>query len=84
VFLSACSTARVADYDEIQGFAQSVFLAGCPNLIAPLWPVNVQATLLFVKEFYKQYKNLTELGIPRTGKLGKCAALAKNALLKEG
>lgn len=84
VFLSACSAARVADYDEIQGFAQSVFLAGCPNLIAPLWPVNIQATLIFVKEFYKEYKNLTELGIPRTGKIGKCVFLAKNTLLKEG
>ncbi len=84
VFLSACSTARVADYDEIQGFAQSVFLAGCPNLIAPLWPVDIQATLLFVKEFYKEYKNLTELGILRTGKIGKCVALARNALLRKG
>ena len=83
VFLSACSAARVADYDEIHGFAQSVFLAGCPNLIAPLWPVDTKTTLLFVKEFYKEYKNLTDIGILRAGKIGKCVALAKNALLRK-
>jgi CHAT domain-containing protein len=61
-----------------------MFLAGCPNLIAPLWEVHTEAASAFVKEFYKQYRNLTMLGIQKIGKIAKCVALARNELKRQG
>jgi CHAT domain-containing protein len=84
VFLSACSAGSVSDYDEIEGFAQSVFLAGCPNLIAPLRPVTTQAALVFVREFYSAYKNQTMGGEPSIGRIGRCVAIARKMLLDGG
>ena len=84
VFLSACSVGRVSDYDEVQGFAQSVFLAGCPNLVAPLWPVSINGALVFTKAFYKEYKKLSHRKVPTNGKIGSCVATARNVLFEEG
>jgi CHAT domain-containing protein len=54
--LSACETGlgvpgRVAG-ESVQGLPRALHLAGCPNVVASLWPVNDQATAALMTRFY--------------------------------
>lgn len=55
VVLSACQTAKgdVMD-DGTAGLVRGLKSAGAKSILATLWSINDNSTLLFMKEFYKQ------------------------------
>ncbi|MCP4290974.1 MAG: CHAT domain-containing protein [bacterium] len=56
VFLSSCKSiggANIAGEGSL-GLSAAFLSAGVPTVLATLWPVDDQSTLVFVKEFYKQ------------------------------
>jgi CHAT domain-containing protein len=54
VTLSACATGlgRRIDGEGYLGFTQSLLAVGASNVLVSLWPVDDQATALFMKRFY--------------------------------
>jgi tetratricopeptide (TPR) repeat protein len=55
--LAACSTARAdrAATDEPLGLAPALLAAGCPTVIASLWPVPDDVTATLMTEFYQRW-----------------------------
>jgi len=55
LFLSACETAKGSP-DAPLGISGTAFRAGTPSIMASLWVVRDNASAVFVKEFYQNYK----------------------------
>ncbi|MGF1486582.1 MAG: CHAT domain-containing protein [Prochloraceae cyanobacterium] len=55
LFLSACETAQGSP-DAPLGISGTAFRAGTQNIMASLWVVRDNASAVFVKEFYQNYK----------------------------
>jgi CHAT domain-containing protein/Flp pilus assembly protein TadD len=55
VVLSACQTAQgiLENAEGPMGLARSFFFAGARSVMASLWPINDQATVFFMHEFYR-------------------------------
>lgn len=55
VTLSACETGlgRIARGDEILGFTRAFFYAGASSMIASMWPVSDESTVLTMRTFYR-------------------------------
>lgn len=59
VILSACETGmgQVASGDELLGLARSFYLGGASSVVSSLWPVDDEATRLFMETFHRQSRN---------------------------
>ena len=59
VVLSACETAVGESYysEGIVGLTNSFFIAGAKAVVSTLWPVDDQATAIFMNSFYRNMKN---------------------------
>jgi tetratricopeptide (TPR) repeat protein len=55
VVLSACETGmgKVAAGDDLLGLARSFYLGGARSMLSSLWPVEDEATRLFMETFYE-------------------------------
>jgi CHAT domain-containing protein len=85
VALSACQTAQVAGRgggnaagDELVGLTRSFLFAGTPAVLASLWVVDDQATLSWMREFYRSWlrKGLAPVDAARAAALGMLEAPA--------
>ncbi|MFB3926241.1 MAG: CHAT domain-containing protein [Syntrophales bacterium] len=58
VTLSACETAlgKVSAGDDVIGLTRGFLYAGVDSIVASLWPVDDEATALFMKAFYTSLK----------------------------
>jgi CHAT domain-containing protein len=63
VTLSACESAlgRIANGDEVLGFPRSFLSAGVDSMIASLWPVADDATMLLMSTSYQQLREGADL-----------------------
>ncbi len=52
--LSACETAggKMVDGEGVMGLSNALLAAGCPSVVATLWPVDDAATEFFMRKFY--------------------------------
>ena len=59
VVLSACETAVGESFysEGIVGLTNSFFIAGARSVISTLWPVDDQATAVFMSSFYDNINN---------------------------
>ncbi|MBU1228543.1 MAG: CHAT domain-containing protein [Proteobacteria bacterium] len=77
VVLSACETGmgRVVAGDDLLGLTRSFYLSGAQAVLASLWPVNDEATELFMSVFHQK---------ARSGDLGQAWLAARNAVRSRG
>lgn len=77
VALSACETGmgKVVSGDELLGLARSFYLGGASSILSSLWPVDDEATRMFMETFHKQ---------SREGNLGKAWLSARDELRTKG
>ena len=77
VILSACETGmgKIVSGDELLGLARSFYLGGASSILSSLWPVNDEATRIFMDTFHKQC---------RRGDLGKAWLTACDELRVKG
>ncbi|MSQ53094.1 MAG: CHAT domain-containing protein [Betaproteobacteria bacterium] len=77
VILSACETGmgEVVSGDEILGLTRSFYLGGASSVVSSLWPVEDDATRLFMETFHAQSRN---------GDYGGAWLAARNAVRAKG
>jgi len=77
VVLSACETGmgRVVAGEDLLGLTRSFYLSGAQAVLASLWPVNDEATELFMSAFHQKARN---------GTLGQAWLAARNAARARG
>lgn len=77
VILSACETGmgRVIGGDELLGLARSFYLGGASSVVSSLWPVDDDASRLFMETFHQQSRN---------GSYGRAWLEARNAVRSKG
>ena len=71
VTLSACETAlgKVANGDDVIGFARGFLYAGTNSIVSSLWQVDDRATSILMQEFYKNLKKKDKRTALRLGQL---------------
>ncbi len=77
VVLSACETGmgKIVSGDELLGLARSFYLGGASSILSSLWPVDDEATRMFMETFHKQ---------SRDGNLGRAWLTARDELRAKG
>ena len=77
VILSACETGmgQVVSGDELLGLARSFYLGGASSVVSSLWPVDDEATRLFMETFHRQ---------SRGGNYGQAWLDARNTVRNKG
>lgn len=77
VVLSACETGMglVASGDDLLGLTRSFYLGGASSMISSLWPVDDDATNLFMETFHRR---------ARTGDYGGAWLAARDAVREKG
>lgn len=77
VILSACETGmgQVVSGDELLGLARSFYLGGASSVVSSLWPVDDDATRLFMEVFHQQ---------SREGNYGQAWLNARNLVRDKG
>jgi len=77
VILSACETGmgQVVSGDELLGLARSFYLGGASSVVSSLWPVDDDATRLFMETFHQQSRN---------GNYGRAWLEARNVVRAKG
>ncbi|HUH65881.1 MAG TPA: CHAT domain-containing protein [Syntrophales bacterium] len=77
VVLSACETGmgKIVSGDELLGLARSFYLGGASSILSSLWPVDDEATRMFMEIFHKQ---------SRDGNLGRAWLTARDELRAKG
>lgn len=77
VILSACETGmgQVVSGDELLGLARSFYLGGASSVVSSLWPVDDDATRLFMETFHQQSRN---------GNYGRAWLEARNSVRAKG
>lgn len=77
VILSACETGmgQVISGDELLGLARSFYLGGASSVLSSLWPVDDEASRLFMEHFHRS---------SRSGNYGRAWLEARNTLRNKG
>ena len=77
VILSACETGmgEVVSGDEILGLTRSFYLGGASSVVSSLWPVEDEATRLFMETFHS---------LSRNGGYGRAWLAARDAVRARG
>lgn len=77
VILSACETGmgQVVSGDELLGLARSFYLGGASSVVSSLWPVDDDATRLFMETFHQK---------SRDGNYGRAWLEARNSVRAKG
>lgn len=77
VVLSACETGmgQVIAGDDLLGLTRSFYLGGAQAVVSSLWPVDDEATRIFMEVFHKE---------SRTGSYGMAWLKARNTLQSQG
>lgn len=77
VILSACETGmgKVVSGEEVLGLTRSFYLGGASSVISSLWPVDDEATKLFMEVFHQR---------SRTGGYGRAWLAARDAVKEKG
>lgn len=77
VILSACETGmgQVIGGDELLGLARSFYLGGASSVVSSLWPVDDEASRLFMEHFHRSSRN---------GNYGRAWLEARNTVRNKG
>ena len=77
VILSACETGmgQVIGGDELLGLARSFYLGGASSVVSSLWPVDDEASRLFMEHFHRS---------SRSGNYGRAWLEARNTVRSKG